>query len=87
VHHFIAGISPTMRPPSSWPSSTTPAGGSWSWPTSVSGATRLLLPGVKVGRALRRVKFRGAIHVAEQDEPLPPIAIAQVGGVQLALAL
>jgi hypothetical protein len=33
------------------------------------------------------VKFRGALHVVEQDEPLPPIAIARVGGVQLALAL
>jgi phosphoribosyl 1,2-cyclic phosphodiesterase len=42
---------------------------------------------VEVGRALRRVKFRGALHVAEQDEPLPPIAIVRAGGVQLALAL
>jgi phosphoribosyl 1,2-cyclic phosphodiesterase len=42
---------------------------------------------VEVGRALRRVKFRGALHVAEQDEPLQPIAIAQMDGVQLALTL
>jgi hypothetical protein len=42
---------------------------------------------VEVGRALRRVKFRGALHVAEQDEPLPPITIVRMGGVQLALAL
>jgi phosphoribosyl 1,2-cyclic phosphodiesterase len=42
---------------------------------------------VEVGRALRRVKFKGAIHVAEQDEPLPPIVILQADGVQLALAL
>jgi phosphoribosyl 1,2-cyclic phosphodiesterase len=41
----------------------------------------------EVGRLLKRVKFRGAIHVAEQDEPLPPILIAQSDGIQLALAL
>jgi phosphoribosyl 1,2-cyclic phosphodiesterase len=41
----------------------------------------------EVGRALRRVKFRGALHVAEQDEPLPPILIAQMAGIQLGLAL
>jgi phosphoribosyl 1,2-cyclic phosphodiesterase len=42
---------------------------------------------VEVGRALRRVKFRGALHIAEQDEPLPPIRIAHADGAQLALAL
>jgi phosphoribosyl 1,2-cyclic phosphodiesterase len=42
---------------------------------------------VEVGRALRRVKFRGALHVAEQDEPLQPITIAQMEGVQFGLAL
>jgi phosphoribosyl 1,2-cyclic phosphodiesterase len=42
---------------------------------------------VEVGRALRRVKFKGTIHVADQDEPLTPIAILQADGVQLALAL
>lgn len=41
----------------------------------------------EVGRALRRVKFRGVLHVAEQDEPLGPIAIVQADGVQLALPL
>lgn len=41
----------------------------------------------EVGRALRRVKFRGTLHVAEQDEPLGPIAIVQADGVQLALPL
>lgn len=41
----------------------------------------------EVGRLLRRVKFRGAIHVAEQDEPLPPILVARTHGIQLALAL
>jgi phosphoribosyl 1,2-cyclic phosphodiesterase len=41
----------------------------------------------EVGRALRRVKFRGTVHVAEQDKPLPPIVVAQLGGIQLALAL
>ena len=40
-----------------------------------------------VGRALRRLKFKGSIHVAEQDEPLAPISILQADGVQLALAL
>jgi phosphoribosyl 1,2-cyclic phosphodiesterase len=42
---------------------------------------------VEVGRWLRRVKFRGTLHVAEQDEPLPPIAIVRRGGVQLSLLL
>jgi phosphoribosyl 1,2-cyclic phosphodiesterase len=41
----------------------------------------------EVGRALRRVKFRGVLHIAEQDEPLQPIAIAQMDGVQLGLTL
>jgi phosphoribosyl 1,2-cyclic phosphodiesterase len=41
----------------------------------------------EVGRALRRVKYRGALHVAEQDEPLPPIRIMHPDGVQLALGL
>jgi len=41
----------------------------------------------EVRHALRRVKFRGAIHVAEQDTPLPPISVAQIGGIQLQLAL
>lgn len=41
----------------------------------------------EVRHALRRVKFRGAIHVAEQDTPLPPISVTQIGGVQLQLAL
>jgi hypothetical protein len=42
---------------------------------------------IEVGRALRRVKFRGTLHVAEQDEPLQPITILHADGVQLALAL
>ena len=41
----------------------------------------------EVRRALHRLKFRGAIHVAEQDTPLPPISVMQTGGVQLQLAL
>jgi phosphoribosyl 1,2-cyclic phosphodiesterase len=41
----------------------------------------------EVSRALRRVKFRGTIHVADQDEPLPPIRVTQIDGIQLALAL
>jgi phosphoribosyl 1,2-cyclic phosphodiesterase len=41
----------------------------------------------EVGRALRRVKFTGSLHVAEQDEPLPPVLVAQGEGIQLGLAL
>jgi phosphoribosyl 1,2-cyclic phosphodiesterase len=41
----------------------------------------------EVGRSLRRVRFRGTLHVADQDEPLPPIAIVHADGVQLALSL
>jgi phosphoribosyl 1,2-cyclic phosphodiesterase len=37
--------------------------------------------------ALRKVGFRGSVHVADQDRPLPPIQIAQHHGVQLSLAL
>jgi phosphoribosyl 1,2-cyclic phosphodiesterase len=40
-----------------------------------------------VARALRRVRFRGALHVADQDRPLQPILIVQRVGVQLGLAL
>ena len=40
-----------------------------------------------VAPALRRVGFRGELHVADQDRPLPPIAIMQLGGVQFGLAL
>jgi phosphoribosyl 1,2-cyclic phosphodiesterase len=38
-------------------------------------------------RALRRAGFRGVLHVADQDEPLPPIAVAPIDGAQLSLAL
>jgi phosphoribosyl 1,2-cyclic phosphodiesterase len=41
----------------------------------------------EVRRALRLVKFRGSIHVAGQEEPLPPIPIMPVQAIQLALAL
>jgi phosphoribosyl 1,2-cyclic phosphodiesterase len=41
----------------------------------------------EVGRFLKRARFRGAIHVADQDEPLPPILVAQTQAIQLALAL
>jgi phosphoribosyl 1,2-cyclic phosphodiesterase len=41
----------------------------------------------EVRHALHRLKFRGAIHVAEQDAPLPPISVTQIGGAQLQLAL
>jgi phosphoribosyl 1,2-cyclic phosphodiesterase len=40
-----------------------------------------------VAPALRRVKFQGTIHVADQDEPLPPILVTQRDGVQFALPL
>ena len=40
-----------------------------------------------IAPALRRAGFRGALHVADQDRPLPPILVVQRGGVQLTLAL
>lgn len=40
-----------------------------------------------VAPALRRVGFEGVLHVADQDEPLPPILVAQVDGIQFGLAL
>jgi hypothetical protein len=40
-----------------------------------------------VGPALRRVGFGGVLHIADQDEPLGPIAIQPPGGAQLRLAL
>jgi phosphoribosyl 1,2-cyclic phosphodiesterase len=40
-----------------------------------------------VAPALRRVGFEGVLHVADQDEPLPPILVAQMDGVQFGLAL
>jgi phosphoribosyl 1,2-cyclic phosphodiesterase len=38
-------------------------------------------------RALRRAGFRGVLHVADQEEPLPPILVAQGEGIQFGLAL
>ena len=40
-----------------------------------------------VAPALRRAGFKGSLHVAEQDAPLPPIRVEAVGEVQLGLAL
>src|SRR3954466_14945508 len=40
-----------------------------------------------VAPALRRAGFRGALHVADQDQPLPPIVVAPAEGMQFALAL
>ena len=40
-----------------------------------------------VAPALRRVGFGGALHVAEQDEPLGPIPVVPAAGAQLRLAL
>jgi phosphoribosyl 1,2-cyclic phosphodiesterase len=40
-----------------------------------------------VGPALRRVGFKGKLHVAEQDAPLPPIRVERIGMLQLGLAL
>ena len=40
-----------------------------------------------VAPALRRVGFRGALHVADQDRPLAPILVVQRVGIQLGLAL
>jgi phosphoribosyl 1,2-cyclic phosphodiesterase len=40
-----------------------------------------------VAPALRRAGFGGALHVADQDEPLGPIAVVPGAGAQLRLAL
>lgn len=40
-----------------------------------------------VGSALRRAGFGGALHVAAQDVPLQPIALAHGPGIQLGLRL
>ncbi len=40
-----------------------------------------------VAPALRRVGFRGALHVADQDSPLAPILVVRRAGAQLALPL
>ena len=40
-----------------------------------------------VAPALRRLRFGGALHVAPQDEPLPPLPICGRLGTQLALPL
>jgi phosphoribosyl 1,2-cyclic phosphodiesterase len=40
-----------------------------------------------VAPALRRVGFDGVLHVADQDEPLPPILVTQSDGIQFGLAL
>jgi hypothetical protein len=33
------------------------------------------------------VGFKGTLHVAEQDAPLPPIRVERIGKLQLGLAL
>ncbi|HET6795763.1 MAG TPA: MBL fold metallo-hydrolase [Gemmatimonadales bacterium] len=40
-----------------------------------------------VARVLRRAGFRGMLHVAEQEAPLPPIVVAPAAGLQFELAL
>jgi phosphoribosyl 1,2-cyclic phosphodiesterase len=40
-----------------------------------------------VGPALRRAGFDGVLHVADQDQPLPPILVAPANGIQYGLAL
>jgi phosphoribosyl 1,2-cyclic phosphodiesterase len=40
-----------------------------------------------VAPALRRVGFEGVLHVADQDEPLPPLLVAHMDGIQFELAL
>jgi phosphoribosyl 1,2-cyclic phosphodiesterase len=40
-----------------------------------------------VGPALRRVGFRGTLHIAEQDSPLAPIRVERIAREQLGLAL
>jgi phosphoribosyl 1,2-cyclic phosphodiesterase len=41
----------------------------------------------EVRRALQRVRYRGSIHVAEQERPLQPIAVMPAEGGQFRLAL
>lgn len=40
-----------------------------------------------VAPALRRVRFAGVLHVADQDQPLPAIRVERMGREQLVLAL
>jgi phosphoribosyl 1,2-cyclic phosphodiesterase len=40
-----------------------------------------------VAPALRRVGFEGVLHVADQDQPLPPILVSRMDGIQFDLAL
>jgi phosphoribosyl 1,2-cyclic phosphodiesterase len=40
-----------------------------------------------VAPALRRVGFAGRLHVAQQDEPLPPLRVSHMTAIQLGLAL
>jgi phosphoribosyl 1,2-cyclic phosphodiesterase len=40
-----------------------------------------------VGPPLRRIGFKGTLHVAEQDTPLAPIRVERIGRLQLGLAL
>jgi phosphoribosyl 1,2-cyclic phosphodiesterase len=40
-----------------------------------------------VALALRRAGFRGVLHVADQEQPLPPIVVAPADGLQFELAL
>jgi phosphoribosyl 1,2-cyclic phosphodiesterase len=40
-----------------------------------------------VAPALRRLRFGGALHIADQDRPLPPIKVAPRQPVQFSLAL
>ena len=40
-----------------------------------------------VAPALRRVRFAGVLHVADQDQPLPAIRVERMGTEQLRLAL
>jgi phosphoribosyl 1,2-cyclic phosphodiesterase len=40
-----------------------------------------------VAPALKRAGFRGVLHVAQQNQPLPPMAVAHADGVQFGLAL
>jgi hypothetical protein len=39
-----------------------------------------------VEQALRRAGFLGDVHVARQDEPLPPIALGHRAGSQYTMA-
>ena len=47
----------------------------------------VILRGSCAREGFRRIGFGGTLHVADQDAPLPPIAVIAPGRLQLGLAL